>query len=183
MPNISMASRCYAGQMVSVREAVDERAAGSGEVAGTIADPDRFLAAFDAFTQAIRRARGAAADRPGGLTISQYSLVRTLADRDAARVSDLAEQAAISPSTATRILDALERRAIISRRRTSHDRRGVTVTLTAAGREALHRQDAWMRGRQRAFFAQLPCDEQELAPDLLVRMSALIDELAAGPAD
>jgi DNA-binding MarR family transcriptional regulator len=149
-------------------------------------DPDgenAFVDAFDAFSQAIRRARGAGADHPGGLTFSQYALLRTLADRDGARVSDLAGQAAVTPSTATRILDALERRAIVCRTRSADDRRGVTVTLTDAGRAALHRQDAWMQGRQRAFYAQLPEDERAIAPDLLLRMSALIDELAAGPQD
>src|SRR6202161_322102 len=144
---------------------------------------DCFVEAFDAFSQAIRRARGAGSDHPGGLTFSQYALLRTLADRDGARVSDLAGQAAVTPSTATRILDALERRAIVCRTRSAHDRRGVTVTLTDAGRAALHRQDAWMQGRQRAFYAQLPEDERAIAPDLLLRMSALIDELAAGPQD
>jgi DNA-binding MarR family transcriptional regulator len=144
---------------------------------------DSFVAAFDAFSQAIRRARGAGADHPGGLTFSQYALLRTLAGRDGARVSDLAGQAAVTPSTATRILDALERRAIVCRTRSAHDRRGVTVTLTDAGRAALHRQDAWMQGRQRAFYAHLPEHERALAPDLLLRMSALIDELAAGPQD
>jgi DNA-binding MarR family transcriptional regulator len=144
---------------------------------------DSFVAAFDALSQAIRRARGAGAVHPGGLTFSQYALVRTLADRDGASVSDLAGQAAVTPSTATRILDALERRAIVCRTRSAHDRRGVTVTLTAAGRAALQRQDAWMQGRQRAFYAQLPQHERVLAPDLLRRMSALIDELAAGPQD
>jgi DNA-binding MarR family transcriptional regulator len=144
---------------------------------------DSFVEAFDTFSQAIRRARGAGSDHPGGLTFSQYALLRTLADRDGARVSDLAGQAAVTPSTATRILDALERRAIVCRTRSAHDRRGVTVTLTDAGRAALHRQDAWMQGRQRAFYAQLPQHERALAPDLLLRMSALIDELAAGPQD
>jgi len=144
---------------------------------------DSFVEAFDTFSQAIRRARGAGSDHPGGLTFSQYALLRTLADRDGARVSDLAGQAAVTPSTATRILDALERRAIVCRTRSAHDRRGVTVTLTAAGRAALHRQDAWMQGRQRAFYAHLPEHERALAPDLLLRMSALIDELAAGPQD
>jgi DNA-binding MarR family transcriptional regulator len=144
---------------------------------------DEFVAAFGAFAQAIRRARGVTADHPGHLTFSQYALLRMLSDRDGARVSDLAGQAAVSPSTATRILDALERRAIVSRTRSSHDRRGVTVRLTESGRLALSRQDAWMQGRQRAFFAQLPEHERAIAPDLLLRMSVLIDELAAGPSD
>jgi DNA-binding MarR family transcriptional regulator len=98
-------------------------------------------------------------------------------------VTDLAGQAAVTPSTATRILDVLERRAIVSRSRSAHDRRGVTVRLTDAGRRALARQDAWMQARQRHFYEQLPAHEQAIAADLLLRMSALIDELAAGPQD
>jgi DNA-binding MarR family transcriptional regulator len=145
-------------------------------------DPgDEFLEAFDALAQAVRRARGTTQpDRNGALTLSQYAILQALTEREHARMSDLAAEASIAPSTATRILDALERRAIVTRTRSREDRRGVTVTLTEFGRDALEAQDAWMRGRQRAFFAGLPAQEQELAPDLLVRLAALIDELAAG---
>lgn len=144
---------------------------------------DEFLASFDALAQAVRRARGTGtqSDRDGALTLSQYAILQALTEREHARVSDLATEAGITPSTATRILDALERRAIVTRARSREDRRGVTVTLTDFGRDALHAQDAWLRGRQRAFFAGLPAHEQDLAPDLLVRLAALIDELAAGP--
>jgi DNA-binding MarR family transcriptional regulator len=147
-------------------------------------DGEAFLAAFDAFAQAVRRARGATAQQSGGngtLTLSQYALLQALATREQARVSDLAVEAGITASTATRILDALERRGIIQRERSSHDRRGVTVTLTELGRDALRHQDGWLRGRERAFYASLPEVERELAPDLLMRLAALIDELAAGP--
>jgi DNA-binding MarR family transcriptional regulator len=143
---------------------------------------DEFLEAFDAFARAIRRARGTTQpDRNGALTLSQYSILRALTEREDARMSDLAAEAGIAPSTATRILDALERRAIVTRARSPEDRRGVTVSLTEFGRDALQAQDAWLRGRERAFYAGLPAHEQELAPDLLVRLAALIDELAAGP--
>jgi DNA-binding MarR family transcriptional regulator len=141
-----------------------------------------FLHSFDALAQAVRRARGTTQpDRNGALTLSQYAILQTLTDREHARMSELAAEAGIAPSTATRILDALERRAIVTRRRSREDRRGVTVTLTDFGRDALQTQDAWLRGRQRAFFAGLPAHEQELAPDLLVRLAGLIDELATGP--
>ena len=145
---------------------------------------DEFLDGFDALAQAVRRARGAnghAAD--GGLTLSQYGLLEGLAGRRAARVQELATAAGISASTATRILDALERRGIVRRTRSSQDRRAVAVSLTDLGRDLLHAEQEWLRGRQRAFYASLPDAEQELAPDLLVRLAALIDELAAGPED
>jgi DNA-binding MarR family transcriptional regulator len=143
---------------------------------------DQFLGAFDAFAQAVRRARGArAADPDRGLSLSQYGLLEPLADRADARVSELAERAGIAPSTASRILDALERRGIVARKREPRDRRGVAVALTREGAEVLSREHEWLRARQREFFKSLPADERVLAPDLLLRLAALIDELAAGP--
>lgn len=143
---------------------------------------DQFLDSFDAFAKAVRRARGTQAqNRDETLTLSQYALLQALASRETARVRELATEAGITPSTATRILDALERRAIVSRRRLAEDRRGVTVSLTSQGRDALSGEHEWLRGRQRAFYEELPATEQQLAPDLLVRLAALIDELAAGP--
>jgi DNA-binding MarR family transcriptional regulator len=141
-----------------------------------------FLAGFDALAQAVRRARGTTA-RPedGALTLSQYGLLEGLSGRRAARVQELAATAGVAASTATRILDALERRGIVQRARSSEDRRAVAVSLTKFGERALQAQEEWLRGRQRAFYASLPAAEQELAPDLLIRLAELIDELAAGP--
>ena len=152
------------------------------EEIGGNAGADEFLDAFDAFVQAVRRARGGRTrERERALTLSQYGLLQPLAQSDGARVRELAEQAGIAPSTATRILDALERRGIVDRTRSAGDRRGVSVTLTAAGRDALRDEDDWLRAREREFYAQLPDDERRLAPDLLLRLASLIDEMAAGP--
>jgi DNA-binding MarR family transcriptional regulator len=127
---------------------------------------------------------GSGANRAGpdaGLTLSQYGLLELLVDRQSARVQELAAHAGITPSTATRILDALQRRGVVERNRSDEDRRAVAVSLTEAGRQVVHVEQEWLRGRQRTFYAALPGAEQELAPDLLFRLAALIDELAAGP--
>jgi DNA-binding MarR family transcriptional regulator len=146
------------------------------------AGAEDFFDGFDRLAQAIRRARGASTQTADDLlTFSQYALLQSLVDADTARVSDLAAGAGVTPSTATRILDALERRRIVRRDRSPDDRRGVTVTLTRLGRRTLDRQAAWMRARQRAFYEQLPESERELVGDVLIRLAALIDELATGP--
>ncbi len=139
-----------------------------------------FVTAFDALAQAVRRARGATAAN-GGLTLSQYGLLEGLTGRPAARVQELAGDAGVTPSTATRILDALERRGVVRRARSPEDRRVVAVSLTDLGRALLEDQQEWLRGRQQSFYASLPPAEREFAPDLLLRLAALIDELAAGP--
>lgn len=142
---------------------------------------EEFLEGFDALAAAVRRARGAPAQAEGpALTLSQYGLLQGLVSRGSARARELADEAGIAPSTATRILDALERRGFVRRRRADDDRRAVTITLTPLGHEVLRAQDDWFRAHQLAFFEALPPEEQELAPDLLVRLAALIDELAAG---
>jgi DNA-binding MarR family transcriptional regulator len=144
-------------------------------------EAEAFLSAFDAFAQAVRRARGASVGPPRALTLSQYGLLELLRDQDSARVRDLAEHAGVSASTATRILDTLERRGLVRRRQTPEDRRGVSVTLTRPGRAALGEQHAWLRSRQRNFYDELQPGERELAPTLLIGLADLIDELAAGP--
>jgi DNA-binding MarR family transcriptional regulator len=154
-------------------------------VTGPETDPraERFLVAFETLAQAVRRARGAAVqDPPDRLTLSQYSLLTSLATGPGARVSDLASEAGIAPSTASRILDALERRDVVRRERSPEDRRGVVVSLTDGGREALRRQDGWMRERQMTFFDELPEAERDVVSDLLVRLADLIEELSTGPA-
>ena len=141
-----------------------------------------FVAGFDALAQAVRRARGAnGRSTNGGLSLSQYALLEVLADRRSARVQELAAHAGITASTATRILDALERRGVVLRLRDDDDRRVVAVSLTDQGETLVHAEREWLRGRQRAFYAALPSAEQELAPDLLFRLAALIDELASKP--
>src|ERR1700755_2918116 len=100
-------------------------------MASSPASAEDFLVAFETLAQAVRRARGA---------VAQDALLMPLSSSDTARVSDLAAGAGIAPSTASRILDALERRAIVRRSRSEEDRRGVTVTLHDDGRAALAQQ-------------------------------------------
>jgi DNA-binding MarR family transcriptional regulator len=141
-----------------------------------------FEIAFDALARAVRRARGAQPrSDEHALTLSQYALLGALSRRDSARAAELAAEAGVSAPTATRILDALERRGIIRRERARDDRRAVLVTLTAAGRALLRAQEQWVGERKRGFLTSLPADHRELVSELLLSLAGLIDELAAGP--
>jgi MarR family transcriptional regulator, organic hydroperoxide resistance regulator len=149
---------------------------------GESPDPEAFLAAFDAFAQAVRRARGAHSGVDlRGLTLSQYGLLQPLLESRSARVRELAQQAGISAPTATRLLDTLERRGLVLRLQVAEDRRGVSVTLTDAGRTLLERQHDWLRARERALWTQFAPAERQLVPGLLIQLAGLIDEIAAGP--
>lgn len=150
----------------------DDQLTGDGEAA--------FFDAFDAFTRAVRRARGAQPHSPDSLTLSQYALLEALATREHARVATLALEAGVTASTATRILDALERRGVVRRERIPEDRRAVAVSLTPAGRAALEAQQAWVGGRKRQFVRSLPPQQRALLPAVMYGLAGLIDELAAG---
>jgi DNA-binding MarR family transcriptional regulator len=142
---------------------------------------DDFLEGFDELARAVRRARGATAAGNGhSLTLSQYALLQPLASGGVRRTGELASEAGITPSTATRIVDVLHRRGIVIREPDGADRRAVAIKLTPEGAQALAGQQEWMRSRQRAFYAALDQEEQEIAADLLRRIAALIDSLAAG---
>jgi DNA-binding MarR family transcriptional regulator len=108
-------------------------------------------------------------------------LIEPLGDGEERRVSELAEAAGITASTATRILDALERRGIVSRTASVADRRAIAVTLTSEGRRLFSSQRGWVRERERALYDGLPPSERPIAARGLVRLADLIDELAAGP--
>jgi DNA-binding MarR family transcriptional regulator len=147
-------------------------------------DVQAFLAALDSFAAAVRRGRGARPRDTGRwLTLSQYGLIEPLARQPQARIRDLADGAGITASTATRILDALERRGIVHRTRSPADRRAVAVTLTPRGRRLFETQHAWVRRRERALYEDLGPRERAIATRVLGGLTELIDELAAGPAD
>src|SRR5829696_10152341 len=94
-------------------------------------DAAEFARALEEFFRATRRAR--ARLRPGeeSLSISQYHLIEPILDADGPRAAgELATAAGVTPPTATRMLDGLERAGFVERARAEHDRRCVHVVLT-----------------------------------------------------
>jgi DNA-binding MarR family transcriptional regulator len=145
-------------------------------------DVDRFLEAFGRFSRAIRRARGARPRMNGdALTLSQYGLLEPLLDQPEARSSELAEAAGITASTATRILDALERNGIVHRGRSKTDRRAVAVSLTPEGRSVLAAWRRWVQERELALYETFEPEHRAIAEELLRRLTRFAEELGAGP--
>ena len=80
------------------------------------------------------RARGRAARRPlsNKLSLAQSRLLEPLADGRPAK-QQYAEQAGVSSPTATRMVDLLVRRRLVTRLEDPVDRRAVLISLTPAG--------------------------------------------------
>jgi DNA-binding MarR family transcriptional regulator len=78
-------------------------------------------------------------DSAHGLPMSSYEVLHHLEEANAGRMRmcDLAEQAQLSRSGLTRMVDRLARDGLIERCSCSHDARGSYACLTEAGRERL----------------------------------------------
>ena len=139
---------------------------------------EAFSRAWEDFFRATRRrrARHEAVD-DGPLTIPQYQLLEPLLAGDARSVRDLAEQAGVSPPSATRMLDGLERAAFVTRSPSPRDRRVVDVALTPDGdrivRERREQIDAW----RRRLYESLPPQDRDQAARLLQHLSEAIESL------
>jgi DNA-binding MarR family transcriptional regulator len=138
---------------------------------------EQFEFAWDEFMVSVRRARGRAASAPGGLTSSQFHLLDAL-DRGTARtVGELAEAAGVTPPTATRMLDVLEREGVVERGRDEADRRVVAITLTPAGRKRVRARRSLIAKRRRMVFDALTAEERRRGAQLLHRLAEVMDHL------
>ena len=71
------------------------------------------------------------------VTLPQYRALVALAARGPQRVSDLAEELGVHPSSATRMCDRLVRTGFVDREVSAGSRREVDVKLTSTGRALL----------------------------------------------
>jgi MarR family transcriptional regulator, organic hydroperoxide resistance regulator len=130
------------------------------------------------FFLAARRARGRAARRPSGdgLSLAQYHLLEPLGNGPLTN-GQVAEQAGVSSPTATRMIDLLLGRRLVTRIEDPLDRRAVLISLTPAGREALAVKLRAYEASRRKIAAALEPDEQRVAADLLRRLAGVIEQL------
>ena len=67
------------------------------------------------------------------ITVDQYLLLRLIYNSEEVSQTMLAEKAFKDPAAITRILDNLERKMLVQRRKSEHDRRAYSVSLTRVG--------------------------------------------------
>lgn len=143
----------------------------------TLTDLERFTAAWDDFSSALRRARSRAWQQPAPLTPAQYHLLLALSHEPGLGVGELAAAAGCTSPTATRILDGLERDSVVARQPSTEDRRRTIVSLTAKGRRLLGQQRRKYDQKKQRLYAQLSPDERRRTEDLLHRLAKVISEL------
>jgi DNA-binding MarR family transcriptional regulator len=139
---------------------------------------DALWRAWDHFDVALRKARGRAVHAtPDGLTHSQFRLLSALSRTTDVRCVQLAEQLGVAAPTVTRMLTGLERQGMVSRARTVDDRRGVSIRLTAAGREALRAKNEIISSKRQELYDSLTPTERRQAERLFRRLAEQLDVL------
>src|SRR4051812_4392162 len=92
-----------------------------------------------------------------GLTPRQTAILRTLTEREGARIGDLAAAVELSPSAMTRVVEKLEAQGLVERvRGVGDDGRAAMVKITSAGREVRKRIDHLMQERTLAIVNAVP---------------------------
>ena len=76
--------------------------------------------------------------KASGLTEPQWRVLRVLWDQNEVAFHTLAELTVIAAPSLVGVIDRLEDRGLVSRRRSVHDRRVVDIALTAEGRGLEH---------------------------------------------
>jgi DNA-binding MarR family transcriptional regulator len=106
----------------------------------------------------------------GAFSLTHLNVLTILEADDSASMSDLAEGLDVSVASMTGIVDRMEQRGLVERRRKAADRRVVLVTATDAGREVFQEIDRRRREGLVKMLAQL--GDRELA-ELLAGHRAL----------
>lgn len=113
--------------------------------------------------------------RRSGLTPSQVLVLQIIAGAGEAGAGAISDVSRLSQATVTALLDKLEERRLVQRRRDPQDRRRVTVELTPDGRAALNNTPDVLQDRFAARFNRLASWEQAAIVSALERVAVLLD--------
>jgi len=95
-----------------------------------------------------------------GLSLVEHRTLGRLVGQQDCAVQSLGEGAGLTKSGATRLVDRLEERGLLSRERSAEDGRICCVVLTPAGRRALEDADDAFAARIGALLAGLPQEQR-----------------------
>lgn len=122
-------------------------------------------------------------ERTVGLTVPQLVVLKEVAESDGAPIGRLAKLVSLSQATVTTIVDRLEQRGVIERRRGHEDRRKVLLHITQSGRELLERSPTILQEEFLEGFEKLEEWEQTLMLATLQRVAAMMNagDIPASP--
>ena len=110
-----------------------------------------------------------------GLTGPQLVVVQEISRSQSITASEIAKEISLSQATVTGILDRLEKRGLISRKRSENDRRRIFAKTTSEGEKILNAAPPLMQESFTEQFNDLEDWEQHMILSSLQRLVSLMD--------
>jgi DNA-binding MarR family transcriptional regulator len=117
------------------------------------------------------------ADAGEEVTLTQYRSLVVLASRGPQGVAALAEAVAVTPPTASRLVDRLVKKGLVRRRTDRQDRRQVRIALTESGRHLIDAVSARRRQEIAALLAAIAPETQRSVVDALSQLAEVAGEV------
>lgn len=117
------------------------------------------------------------ADAGEEVTLTQYRSLVVLASRGPQGVASLAEAVAVTPPTASRLVDRLLRKGLVHRRTDRHDRRQVRIGLTESGRQLIDVVTEHRRREIADLLSSIPVTEQRAMANGLQKLAEAAGEV------
>lgn len=108
--------------------------------------------------------------RDYGITLPIWRVLAALLDRDGQQVGALSEMTSIEVSTLSRVLDHMQAKLLVERRRHGQDARKVTVHLTETGHHLANRILPLARHYETVALSGFTAAEAEALKAMLVRL-------------
>ncbi len=111
------------------------------------------------------------------ITTPQMVCLSVVSANKGITLSKLADSVSLCASTVTGIVDRLEARGLVRRRRASNDRRKITLVITAAGRQLIAATPPLLQDKFSARLSALPELEQVT---IALSLERIVDMMGAG---
>ena len=108
--------------------------------------------------------------QPSGLQARHFALVRLLLQRPGLSQAQISALLGTDRTTTMKMADDLERRALVSRKRSATDRRANTLSLTPQGERWIAQLQPALEDEEARFLEPLSPGERALLQELLVRL-------------
>jgi DNA-binding MarR family transcriptional regulator len=113
--------------------------------------------------------------REAGLTPSQHIILQLVDTLNKPTPGVVAKEASITQATVTSLIDKLEKRSLVARRKDDVDKRRVIVDITAEGTKALREAPDVLQDQFQGRFAKLQDWEQSMIITVLERVASILD--------